>query len=50
MIKSTSATVALSVFVVIVFVLVCRFFDHAPFGMPAELEDFSPPAMISSRL
>lgn len=50
MIKSTSATVALSALIVFLFVLVCRFFDQAPFDMPSELEDFAPPAMISSRL
>ncbi|WP_153811693.1 hypothetical protein [Hwanghaeella grinnelliae] len=50
MIKSTSATVALSALIVVLFVLVCRFFGHAPFGMPTELENSAPPAMISSRL
>ncbi|WP_425406826.1 hypothetical protein [Hwanghaeella sp.] len=50
MIKSTSATVALSAFIVIVFVLVCRFFEQTPFGLPTELEFSAPPAVISSRL
>jgi len=50
MIKPTSATVALTAFIVLVFILTCRFLEQTPFGMPAELEYFAPPAVISGRL
>ena len=50
MIKSTSATVALTAVIVLVFIFVCRFLEQTPFGMPAELEGFTPPAVISGRL
>ena len=50
MVQSTSATVALTAFMVLVFILACRFLELTPFGMPEELEEFAPPAVISGRL
>lgn len=49
MIRATSATVALTAFIVLVFVLICGLLEQNPFGIPAELNDFTPPALISGR-
>ena len=50
MIKPISATLVLAMFILFVFMLTCRFLEKTPFGMPAELESFTPPTVISSRL